>query len=62
MGSGGRLRRLQRGKVRLLSQQGLGGDGSGEPGIIEGESVIGTMDAMLKLIEGFLPGFAPFLV
>jgi hypothetical protein len=33
-----------------------------EPGIIEGESVIGTIDAMLKLIEGFLPGFAPFLV
>ena len=33
-----------------------------EPGIIEGESVIGTIDAMLKLIEGFLPRFAPFLV
>lgn len=33
-----------------------------EPGIIEGESVIATIDALLKLIEGFLPSFAPFLV
>jgi hypothetical protein len=32
-----------------------------EPGIIEGESVVATMDAMLKLIEGFLPSFEPFL-
>jgi hypothetical protein len=33
-----------------------------EPGIIEGKSVIETLDAMFKLIEGFLPSFAPFLL
>jgi hypothetical protein len=30
--------------------------------IIEAESVIGTIDAMFKLIEGFLLGCAPFWV
>jgi hypothetical protein len=32
-----------------------------EPGIIKGESVVLTIDEMIKLIEGFLPSFAPFL-
>ncbi len=33
-----------------------------ESGIIEGKSVVETIDEMLKLIEGFLPSFAPFLL
>jgi hypothetical protein len=33
-----------------------------EPGIIEGKSVVETIDEMLKLIDGFLPSFAPFLL
>jgi hypothetical protein len=33
-----------------------------EPGIIEGKSVVETIDEMLKLIEGFLPNFTPFLL
>jgi hypothetical protein len=33
-----------------------------EPGIIEGKSVVETIDEMLRLIEGFLPSFAPFLL
>jgi hypothetical protein len=33
-----------------------------EPGTIEGKSVVETIDEMLKLIEGFLPSFALFLL
>jgi hypothetical protein len=33
-----------------------------EPGIVEGRSVITTIDEMLKLIEGLLPSFEPFLI
>jgi hypothetical protein len=33
-----------------------------EPGIIEGKSVIATIDELLTLIEGFIPRFEPFLI
>lgn len=33
-----------------------------EPGIIEGKSVIETIDALIKIIDGLVPGFAPFLL
>ena len=33
-----------------------------EPGIIEGESVISTLDEMLKLIDGIIHLFQPFLI
>jgi hypothetical protein len=33
-----------------------------EPGIIEGKSIIETLDEMLKLVEGIILTFQPFLV
>jgi hypothetical protein len=33
-----------------------------EPEIVEGKSVVLTIDEMLTLIEGFIPRFAPFLI
>jgi hypothetical protein len=33
-----------------------------EPGIIKGESVVLTIEEMIKLIEELLSSFAPFLI
>jgi hypothetical protein len=33
-----------------------------EPGIIEGESVVKTVDEMIKLVEGIISSFEPFLI
>jgi hypothetical protein len=33
-----------------------------EPGIVEGESVIGMLDEMIKSIEALITSFEPFLV